>query len=83
MLKFIFYSRKRINNVWRIGKSKKEEKLKKQNEIYIEIGKKSATRASASKYNKDQIARLEAQRKILKLNFIELIMKKISINMNI
>lgn len=49
----------------------------------LKLEKKSATRASASKYNKDQIARLEAQRKILKLNFIELIMKKISINMNI
>lgn len=46
-----------------LEKQFKEEKIKKQNEIYIEIGKMSAARASASKYNKDQIARLEAQKK--------------------
>lgn len=83
MLKFIFYSRKRINNVWKIGKSKKEERLKKQNEIYIEIGKMSATRASASKYNKDQIARLEAKKKDIEAELHRINHEENSINMNI
>lgn len=41
----------------------KEERDKKQNDFYIEIGKMSASRATASKYNKERIAKLEAQKK--------------------
>ena len=46
-----------------LEKQRKEERIKKQNEIYVEIGKMSAERASASKYNKERITELEKQKK--------------------
>lgn len=42
---------------------RKEEMINKQNEIYIEIGKISATRAATQKINRDRIAELEAKKK--------------------
>lgn len=41
---------------------RKEELIDKQNEIYIEIGKISATRALTQQMNKDRIAELEAKK---------------------
>lgn len=46
-----------------LEKQFKEARIEKQNEIYVEIGKMSAARASASKYNKERIAELEKQKK--------------------